>query len=356
MSRYLFIQLVCILIFLSQTDYIQAQRNPFTELMKVTNLPRAGDSLVKQQVDYIDPGMAGTNITWDFRKVDPVNDYYNLRYRIISPDSAMILGIEHGTIYSYMLKGDSLFHTGYENSTTKMNYSIPELRFRFPVKYGDMVSSYFEGNGEYCHIISLHVSGKTTINADATGTLITPLGLTFKNVLRVKSLREYLQTGLDSLTMKLESYAWYATGQRYPVFETVKTSTKMTGRRVTEHKVASFFYPPPEKAFLLDDSSSWSPQELSEELKGTECQITDIKLIPNPVQSWLNIEYNLTNDGVVSFKVFDDNGILRFSLPETFKQGGNYSQKINMSGFNPGIYLINVFFDKAVKVLKVIKI
>ena len=356
MSRYLSIRLICILIFLFQTEFIQAQRNPFTELILATNLPRAGDSLVKQQVDYIDPGIAGTNITWDFRKVNPVNDYYNLRYRIISPDSAEIEGIEHATIYSYMLIGDSLFHTGYENSTTKMNYSIPELRLRFPVRYGDIVSSDFGGEGEYCHIISLHVSGKTTITADATGTLITPLGLTFKNVLRVKSLREYLQTGLDSLTMKLESYAWYAPGQRYPVFETVKTATKMTGRKQTEHKVASFFYPPPEKAFLLDDTSNWAPQELSEELKGTECLMTNIKLIPNPVQSWLNIEYNLTSDAVVSFKVFDNNGILRFSLPETFKQGGNYSEKINMNGFNPGIYLINVFIDKAVKVFKVIKI
>ena len=244
MSRYLFIRLICILVFLFQTDFIQAQRNPFTELIRITNLPRAGDSLVKQQVDYIDPGMAGTNITWDFRKVNPVNDYYNIRYRITTPDSIKMAGIEHGTIYSYMVKGDSLLHTGYENSTTIMNYSSPELRLRFPVRFGDIVSSDFEGEGEYCHIIALHVSGKTTITADAAGTLITPLGLIFKNVLRVKSLREYLQTGLDSLTMKLESYAWYAPGHRYPVFETVKTVTKKTGKRETEHKVASFLLSP----------------------------------------------------------------------------------------------------------------
>ena len=84
--------------------------------------------------------------------------------------------------------------------------------------------------------------------------------------------------------------------------------------------------------------------------------MTSIKLIPNPVRSWLNIVYDLTNDGVVSFKVFDDKGILRFSLPETFKKAENYSEIINMNGFNPGIYLINVFTGKAVKVFKVIKI
>ena len=356
MSRYLFIRLICILIFLFQTGFIQAQRNPFTELIRITNLPRAGDSLVKQQVDYIDPGIAGTNITWDFRKVNPVNDYYNILYRITTPDSIRMAGIEHGTIYSFMVKGDSLLHTGYENSTTIMNYSSPELRLKFPVRYGDIVSSDFEGEGEYCHIITLHVSGKTTITADATGTLITPLGLLFKNVLRVKSLREYLQTGLDSLTMKLESYAWYSPGHRYPVFETVKTVTKKTGKRETEHKVASFFYPPPEKAFLLADTSNWTKQELPVELNSTEPLLINIKLIPNPVQSWLNIEYNLTSDVVISFKIFDNNGILRFSLPEALKEAGNYSEKINMNGFNPGIYLINVFVDNMVKVIKVIKI
>ena len=356
MSRNLIIRFICILIFLSQTDFIQAQTNHFTELIKITNLPRAGDSLVKQQVDFIDPGVAGTNITWDFRRVNPVNEYYNIRYLTTTPDSSRMAGIEHGTIYSYVVKGDSLLHTGYENSTTIMNYSSPELRLRFPVRFGDILSSDFEGEGEYCQIITLHVSGKTTITADATGTLITPLGLTFKNVLRVKSLREYLQTGLDSLTMKLESYAWYSPGNRYPVFETVKTVTKKTGKRETEHKVASFFYPPPEKAFLLADTSNWTLQELPDDLNSIDRLLTNIKLIPNPVQAWLNIEYNLTNDVVVSFKVFDNKGTLRYSLPETFKEAGNYSERINMNGFDPGIYLLNVFTDKMVKVIKVIKI
>jgi hypothetical protein len=91
-------------------------------------------------------------------------------------------------------------------------------------------------------------------------------------------------------------------------------------------------------------------------LNSTEPLLINIKLIPNPVQSWLNIEYNLTSDVVISFKIFDNNGILRFSLPEALKEAGNYSEKINMNGFNPGIYLINVFVDNMVKVIKVIKI
>ena len=356
MTRSVFLKSFCFLGFAIHASLLQAQQNPVNSLYKLINLPHAGDSIVKQQVDYIDPGMAGTNITWNFRSVHPVNEYYNLRYQIIDTNSFQMAGIEHSTVYHYLVQGDSLLHTGYENSTTFMKYSAPELKLRFPFHYGDTISSCFSGEGEYCHRIALHVAGTTIISADAIGTLYTPLGLTFKNVLRVKSLREYSQTGMDSLTMQLESYAWYVAGNRYPVFETVKTATRKTGNRETENKVASLFYPPSEQALLLADTTNWSKEILMDETLDVDQFFTNYKLIPNPVQSELRIEYDLTCDSGISFKVFDNNGIAIFDLPLTAKQAGHYSEIINMHGFPAGIYLINVKINKKAKVIKFIKI
>ena len=355
MTRSVFLKSFYFLAFAIHASLLQAQQNPVISLYKLINLPHAGDSIVKQQVDYIDPGMAGTNITWNFRSVHPVNDYYNLRYQVISHDSKQIAGIEHGTVYNYLVNGDSLIHTGYENSTTIMKYITPEIRLKFPFRYGDIISSDFSGEGEYCHLTALHVSGRTTISADATGTLYTPLGLTFKNVLRVKSLREYFQTGIDSVSMKMESYAWYVPGNRYPVFETIKTATQKTGKRETEHKVASFFYPPSDQAHLLADTSNWAKQELIDKITGPDGLLTNVKLIPNPVQSRLNIEYDLTCNAVIVFKVFDSNGTIRFSLQRASKEAGHYSEIIDMDRFAPGIYIIDVIINDVIKYMKVIK-
>ena len=355
MSRSLSLKCFYLLLLIACTNNLQAQQNQSVTLCSLINLPHPGDSLVKQQVDYIDPGMAGTNITWDFRPVHPVNDYYILLYHPISSDSTRFSGIEHGTNYYYLAKGDSLIHTGYENSTTIMKYTTPEIKLKFPFRYGNTISSRFTGEGEYCHLIALKVSGRTKISADATGILHTPLGLTFKNVLRIKSQREYFMTGLDSVTMTLENYAWYVPGNRYPVFETIKTTTRKSGRSDTEHKVASFFYPPADQAHLLSDTTNWSRQYKNEG-SDIESVLSDYKLIPNPVRSILRIEYDLTGTAIISFRISDEKGFVRYIIPDVTRNSGHYSETIDMNQFTPGIYFINVTANKMVKAIKVIKI
>jgi hypothetical protein len=61
-----------LLAFAPVAGLLQAQQNTVTALYRQINLPHAGDSIVKQQVGYVDPGIAGTNIVWDFRSVRPL--------------------------------------------------------------------------------------------------------------------------------------------------------------------------------------------------------------------------------------------------------------------------------------------
>lgn len=236
-----------------------------------------------------------------------------------------------------------------------MKYSVAEIKMKFPFRYGDLLSSEFSGDGEYCHSFSTHVSGKTTIEADATGILRAPFGLTFKNVLRVKSLREYYQTGIDSGKMILESYSWYAPGKRYPVFETVKTITQKSGKGETEHKLASFFYSPPELAPQLSDTSCWGQPDSLYDIIKPDGILNNIRIIPNPVQSNLTCEYDLTCDAAITIKLFDNNGIIRFSSDRIQKVAGHHVEFIEMEHLTPGIYIINMVIDDMVKFMKIIK-
>ena len=96
------------------------------------NLPRHGDRLVKQQIAYEKPGSGGENIIWDFRDIIPVDEYYNLNYNVEGMHSDTIVGTENRTMYYYKLYSDSLLLLGYENPTTLLNYSKPELLLVFP--------------------------------------------------------------------------------------------------------------------------------------------------------------------------------------------------------------------------------
>jgi len=49
------------------------------------NAYRAADRIVKQQVEFKDPGSSGTQLTWDFSNLQLINDDYKLNYFI--PDS-----------------------------------------------------------------------------------------------------------------------------------------------------------------------------------------------------------------------------------------------------------------------------
>ncbi|MBB3187858.1 hypothetical protein [Microbacter margulisiae] len=334
---------------------VKAQQTPVTVLYKHRNLPQAGDSLIKQQEAWIDPGAAGQNITWDFRTAKAVNDSYNVRYRALSTDTTRIGAIEHRTLYRYQVTGDSLWQTGYENATTEMTYTRPELAMRYPFRYGDTISFHFTGTGEYCHRIPLHVEGTTTVTADGTGTLYTPLGLQFKNALRIKSLRNYTQTGVDSVQMQLVTYSWYVWGNRYPIFETIETTSQKSGAAQTEHHVASFFFPPEEQAQSERDTTDWEQPNPAATPNPIDAVFTRCRLLPNPVETELRIEYTLTRDATISFSIHDQMGIAQIVTRPKQETAGQYTEVVQMGGLHMGIYPLYVTVDNMVKQLQVMK-
>lgn len=146
------------------------------------NLPRSGDKLMKCQITTIQPNKGGNQQVWNFTDIKLQDANYELKYEAQGNDT--IIATEHRTMYYYQKSGDSLFCIGYENPTTFIIYQKPELLFAFPISQGHTVYDYFEGKGNYCNYLDIHLRGKTTITADASGKLILPDGDTIQNVLR----------------------------------------------------------------------------------------------------------------------------------------------------------------------------
>ena len=333
------------------------------KLTTTCNAYRAADKIVKQQIDFKDPGSSGKNLNWDFSIVQPINEEYSLNYFI--PDSTkmnLLCGMEHNTRYYYHEQQDSLQVVGFENSTTLMEYKIPELRMHFPFVYGDTLFSTFEGVGEYCHRLPLAVKGYTRVLADAEGELKLPDFETVKKALRVRTLRHYTETGKDSLEMTLDTYSWYAAGIRYPVFESVKTTLSKKddkkdekGESMSDTTVftTSFYYPPEKQTTQIKTDPI--PALTNDPLLGAAAVFTEAQLMPNPVVDNLSITFKLTRAAKVWFTVHNNTGIpLCQTSPENLTEGFN-STSVPMGSLITGVYSLYVHVDDMVMKMNVVK-
>ncbi len=339
----------------------------FAQQIKLTadlNAYRAADQITKQQVEFKDPGSKGRNLTWDFRLIQPTTEEdYTLDYFI--PDSTRmnrLCGMEHNTRYYYTQQNDSLWATGFENSTTYMKYVTPELRLKFPLSYGDTLFSYFRGEGEHCHRDSLHVRGYTKVIVDAEGELQLPNFETIKKALRVRTTRHYTEVGKDSVEMTLDTYSWYAEGIRYPVFESVKTSLSKKGdskdelgESMTDTTVfsTSFYYPPGLQITQVETVPL--PVETDEELLGAAAVFTEAILLPNPVVENLNLNFKLTRNARVWFSVHSNGGLPLCQTPQQNLSEGYNSSTINMGSLMTGTYTLYVHVDDMVMQKIVVK-
>ncbi|NDW19020.1 hypothetical protein D0T53_08860 [Dysgonomonas sp. 216] len=228
------------------------------------NAIRTGDEIIKQQVEYKDPGRSGENVVWNFGQLNAVNPEYKLRYESpqLNRDSLYIMGrdtihakhieygdpiiaIEHRTMYYYRLKGDSLFLLGYENPINIIRHSTPILSMIYPLDYKQQIKKDFKSQGVYSSNEFINTKGYVSLEADARGILILPSNDTVSHTLRIKTIQSI--SNIDTLNnfsgMEIETYRWYAKGYRYPIFEIIKSflvsdTTKQEGFK------SAFLYPP----------------------------------------------------------------------------------------------------------------
>ena len=255
-------------------------------LTPAANAPRTGDVLKKQQTEYVNTSGGGEDRVWDLSGIEVVNPRHKARI-LAKRDSADTMADTVMTIESRMRRytlqrGDSLLTTGTENTISLVRYQQPELSLRFPVSYGDSTASIFYGTAAWCERAYNRIYGESRVKADATGTLITPDGDTLRHVLRIHTHRttgaRLLPVGtepdmralIDSLPPFTADSAriclaidtarrmvteedicqFYATGYRYPVFETRRTVN--TQGDATEE---ALYYPADEQALLADEEN-----------------------------------------------------------------------------------------------------
>ena len=259
--RRVFIAFVVLMVyaeFLAGNEYV---------LTRECNMPRAGDEFVLRRVEFVETGDSCRGCIWDFSTAVTVNPDYRIRYSV-SGDSVIAVN-ENRTSYSYRMQGDSLMWIGYENRLTLMRDSVSAVALRFPFGFGDELERDFYFKGIYSQTKEIAARGRSTVTADAVGTVYLPDGDTLRNVLRVKRVYDSkvkifrhgdtteIEVGNDSLLRHIETvYLWYAEGYRYPVAKTSEHSYRDGDKELSRFRSA-FICPPSEQTFGgLDEANA----------------------------------------------------------------------------------------------------
>ena len=342
------------------------------------NQYRAGDVLVKQQVEYVDPDEAGADRLWNFSKLKIINDAYILEYALppLEGDSVYILGnrrykkkdvkenelivgTEHNTMYYYHLNEDTLLQIGHENPYVLLAYTSPMAILRFPLNYAQTISSNYRSKNLYSRTVNIQTEGTFTTTADAYGKIILPSKDTLDFVLRVKTLQTIVDIPKESgdtskvrnRSRQLEIYRWYSKGYRYPVFETIRNLNLADSSVISS---TAFFFPPQDHLYLDTDSANlalldqlWNLDKQnikdSDRQQSETVSLQDImtcKLYPNPVSSILNLDYELKQDAKVSFQLFTTDGTLLKTTGLNQKKMGVWHETIDCSHLATRNYIL----------------
>jgi len=238
----------------------------YAQVNRKHNAIRPGDEIIKQQVEYKDPGRSGENVIWNFSKLKPVNEEYALTYSaplllrdsiyIMGKDTIpkeeinegdLIIGKEHYTRYFYRIKNDTLLCLGHQNSLNRIYHNQPYIVIPYPFDYTQKTSKDYSTEGLYSSKERISTQGNIQVQCDAYGMMVLPSGDTLHHVLRTKALQvikeaDSLRMTLDNpLNMEVETYRWYVKGYRYPVFETVR-SFEISDTTRNETFNTAFFY------------------------------------------------------------------------------------------------------------------
>jgi len=323
--------ILLLVIFSFSLTIISAQ----TMLQYSVHALKAGINNPMSYCKYSDPGMAGKDQKWDFSQLKfekhftgyiKTSDYTN--YQNAFPQSNTVL-TEFNSLFYLKVTKDQIYQYGYISSDgrSKIAYSVPFIKMKFPFAYGDIYSGTEIGTYEESGKPTGNITGSYTVEADGYGTLILPKNSVFENVLRVKTSKSYDNQMFNSVQhVNIVTYRWYNAIHRYPLLVLTEIKTLNGGDESVNYQAAYNS----EAIRLLDISTP----SLSDEI---------LTLFPNPASSSLDMTFDSPVSGSMMIEIYDVDGRQIKSFNQDCFQGTNkYNLSKEITGIKPGSYILTV--------------
>lgn len=314
-----------------------------------TNAMRNSDRFACQSMGFSNPGNQGKDVSWDFSYIDNLNIKYDIHYKIDSLNRIhQYFGQDR---VSFVLNDDTLKQYMFENRLTKVKYLKKKMALRYPLEYGDSISSDFEGYGLYCGNHFIKVKGQVLTQADGEGRLILSDRDTLYNTLRVYTITttsmamdiDYAEIDSTKLQQEIEEkYEWYCKGFRYPLYTIVQKTSYTNLEQVGSTQYAYRLLP--EIFDNLNDATNDSIQKESAHNVIQNC---------DPAQDIFHYEikkgdgrlliyYTVDADASVRILLSNSQGILFWQKPYTIMGGNSGIITVSTSNLRAGQYALYI--------------
>lgn len=344
-------RILIVVFLLSICTLVRAQNT----LSQAANMLQPGDSVTKERVEYVHAGDTGKDVVWDFSNLE-ANDLYYIKYDTIS--HLQLVGYDTQKTYKYQTTVDGLLLRGYESPLMRMDFQQPQVILPLPMQFNQTMMTDYQGEGRYSGTHFERTAGTIRITADAEGTVILSEKDTLPNTLRVYSIntaairlnKDSCQNDEDNLKQVItEHYQWYARGYRYPVFETVTSSTYYNLDHIATQQYA--YRCPPDIQVALNDTVNEAIRlsDLSLPYKGNKSEDggggqkpgrSGFTYTVNTNGNQAIITYNLENPATIHAMMVDVMGTIYRDLHQTNEAGVGHTMSIDCTGLRRGQYII----------------
>ena len=290
----------------------------------------AGDSFNIAMTNYVSPGNAGANQTWDLssmgmntsRSVKVVHS--NSAPGFASFPSSNLAFIEsNGTNLFFNASSTAMEFFGryFNNGSIPFKLTNPEDWLHFPLNFNDSYTDSYSGitGGGDPYV------GIASVTYDGYGALILPNG-TYADVVRIHFVSEYTINGTDSLIF--DEYRWYKPGNHYNI------------ARLISWEWINVAAPILSGEYLMNISTGIQ-EKISRE--------NYLDLYPNPAVEEINLVLDKKTSGLVQIDVLDMTGRIcmslmkpavdlnnKFGLDISHLAGGTYFLKVTNGEFTAG--------------------
>lgn len=301
--------------------------------------------------EYVEPGQKGQNVTWDFSKLEPTNNFLG---NVQSPStlkgsgnfsSANIRLEEFGNSFFFNSNSSVLEQYGYlsNGGSLAIEYTKPFVKMRYPFSFNSSYSGTFEGKYIADEKEIGNISGTYEVDGDAIGTLLLPEGKSFRNALRVKEVKSYIQTINGSKT-KIEetTYRWYVNEHRFPILVLIKSNyTFNSGQTSSSTKAAYNSNVVSLRNDVVPTSSTYK-----------------LEVFPNPYYDKVNINLQIESRSKVNITVYDLIGKKVAVLTDKYEDAGDFTYNFSAKelGLAKGTYIVKVKVDNNEATRKILEL
>jgi hypothetical protein len=338
----------------------------------VADMPNPSDSIVlslANTIDSTDVTLTGANYSWDYSKLIPTLQRYELfdaPSTFTSPFNLLfnpfntsygrnnyqlktlpLPGMKLDAAYDFFKESTADYRqigAGYTINGTPIPflYSPNDIVYRFPMNYLNQDSCDYKFGLGVPTMGYYGQTGHRVNTVDGWGTLITPFG-TFATIRVLSAITAIDTVYIDAFKIGTNiprplkhEYKWFAQGSKIPLLQ---IDANVTGGTVT---VTAIQY--------QDSLRSNIPHVGIKDIAGNNGAF---EVYPNPAQDQCIIKYLVKGITPVQITVSDISGKMVFSSLET-KPAGEQRLVLKTGDFSNGIYFVRLQCERAFSVQKLV--